>query len=405
MTAPTRSARALALPVVLGVLIGSAAPAAAQLSAILEGCDTSSEKSTNSTSIRDDDGVRSWRISWSNDRCSIDMKAEGKFELERDLSDVKSMERGAFLEIDIRRNGERLSYEVSRDGDTLERHYTVNRREQPIDEEARRMIAAMILELERRSGFAAPTRVSDLLRTGGPAAVMEEVSNMSSDYVQRRYLSVMLDSAQLSETEVRQAIAVAGDELSSDYEHASFLVDLGKGAYVTQAVAQDFVKSTAHIESDYERRRALTAVLTIEDLPAETVAELLKAAGSFKSDYERAELLIATAKAHGLPDGAARDAYLGAADDIGSDYEKYRVLTGLTKLELTEDQLLALLTSAKGIDSDYQLATLLVEVSADRALDGRARDAYLSATETIGSDHERRRALTALLGESRRARM
>jgi hypothetical protein len=225
---------------------------------------------------------------------------------------------------------------------------------------------------------------------------------MSSDYVQRRYLSLMLDSARLGEPQARRAITLSGEELSSDYEHATFLVDLGGRGYVTTAVAGEFVKSTGEIQSDYERRRALGAVLTLPDLPAATVGELLRAAGSFKSDYERAELLIATVKANGFPDGPARDAYLGAATGIRSDYEKHRVLTRLTKTELTEDQLVALLSTAKGIKSDYELATLLVEVSDGRTLTGRARDAYLAATETIGSDYERRRALTALLGERAR---
>jgi hypothetical protein len=389
-----------ALPAVAVVaLVCMHAPVArAQPTDLLAGCDSRTGKGSNQTTIHDDDGVRRWRVSWSNERCSIDMRAEGKFELERDLSDVRSMERGASLEIDLRREGDRRRYEVSREGGELERHYTVNRTEQPIDDEARRWIAAMILELERRTGFAAPTRVADLLRTGGPEAVMEEVVRMGSDYVQRRYLTVMLDSARLDESQARRAITLSGEELASDYEHASFLVDLGKRGYVTTAVAGDFVKSTASIKSDYERRRALQTVLSIRDLPPATVAELLRAAANFNSDYERAELLIATAKANGFPNGAARDAYLGAADGIRSDYEKHRVLTPLAKAELSDEQLIALLSTAKGIGSDYELTTLLIEVSEGRTLEGRVRDAYLEATETIASDHERRRALTALLG-------
>ena len=40
-----------------------------------------------------------------------------------------------------------------------------------------------------------------------------------------------------------------------------------------------------------------------------------------------------------------------------------------------------------------------------RSLSGRTRDAYLAATETIESDFERRRALSALLGTTRQSRM
>ena len=375
----------------------AALPAGAQSTNVLAGCDMRSGKSSSQTSINDDDGVRRWRISWSGDGCSIDMKAEGRFELERDLSDVKSMDRGAYLEIDVRSNGDRRRYEVSGTSSGLERRYAVNRTEQPIDADARRWIAAMLLELERRTAFAVHTRVPDLLRSGGPGAVMDEVAKMHSDYVQRRYLTVMLDSARLDGAQVSRAIRLSSDELASDYEQASFLVDLGKRGYVTTDVAGDFVKATSSINSDYERRRALGTVLALPNLPAATVAELLQAASSFRSDYERAELLLTTAKANGFPNGAARDAYLGAAASISSDYEKHRVLKRLARAELTDDQLIALLSTAKSIRSDYELATLLLEVSEGRTLDGKARDAYLEATETIGGDYERRRALAALL--------
>lgn len=389
---------------VLVVLAGlsTAAPARAQMPAVLEGCDPSTEKTNSSMSISDDDGNRRWRITWANDRCSLDMRAEGRFELEPDLSDVRLLERGAFLEIEIRRDGDRRRYEVSRDGDAIERRYTVNRTEQPIDDEARRWIAAIILELERRSGFAAPSRVSSLLRQGGPDAVMDEVAVISSDHVQGRYLSIMLDSARLGEAQVRRAIAVSAAEISSDHQQANFLVALGRRGLVTTAVASDFVTATGKISSDHERGRALGAVLALRDLPPAVIGELLRSARSFSSDHQRAELLIKTATTHGFPNGAARDAYLEAAAGIGSDHQKQRVLSGLVKSDLTNEQLIAVLGVAKGIGSDHQLAELLVQIAEGRTLDGSARDAYLAATETLGSDHQRRRALTALLGRSAR---
>ena len=374
----------------------------AQTADLLDGCEASGSKASSSTSISDDGDERRWRISWSNDRCSIEMRAQGKFEIEPDLSDVRSMERGAFLEIDVRREGDRRRYEVSRNGDALERHYTVNRAEQPIDDEARRWIAAMMLELERRSGFAAPTRVGDMLRRGGPEAVMDEVARMSSDHVQARYLSVLLDSARLDEPQVRRAIALSADELQSDHQQAKFLASLGSRGYVTNAVASDFVRATGSINSDHQKGSALAAVLTLRDLPPAVVGELLRAARTISSDHERAKLLIATADAHGFPDGVARDAYLEAAAGIGSDHQKQRVLSRLSKTDLSNEQLIALLGVAKSIGSDHQLAELLVGISRDRTLDGAARDAYLAATEKIGSDHQRRRALTALLGRSTR---
>lgn len=388
--------------IVIAGLLTVPPPGAAQSSGALDGCDTETDRASGSTSISEDDGSRRWRVIWANDRCSLDMRAEGRFELAPDLSDVLSMERGSSFEVEVRRDGDRRRYEVSRDGESVERRYFVNRAERPIDEEARRWIASAILEVERRTGLAAPARVSSLLRQGGPNAVLDEVGRMASDHVQARYLAIMLDSARLDEPQVRRLISVSSEEISSDHHQANVLASLGGRGYVTTAVAGEFVKATDSIDSDHQRGRTLRAVLTLRDLPPAVVGEVLRAARAFESDHERAELLIATADTHGFPDGVARTAYLEAAADIDSDHHKQRVLSRLTKSELSAEQLVALLGVARSIDSDHNLAELLVQIGEGRALQGAARDAYLAATETIESDHHRRRALTALLGRNAR---
>ena len=360
-------------------------------------------KETHSSNIHTDDekSETRWVVSWSRDGCSVDMRARGTIRFKRDLSDVESISRGGYFEITHREDGVTRRYEASAEGGDIERHYTVNRREQELDAEGRRWLATVILEFERSTGFVAEWRVSDLLRNGGVDAVLREVRLVRSDYVQKRYLTILLDSARLGDAQVKSVIQVAGEEVGSDYELTTFLMALAKRGYVTEAIAPAFVTATGTIRSDYEKRRALSAVLTLQRLPAAVVVSLLDAAATVKSDYERAELLLATAKVNGLPGGRARDSYLTAASSIRSDYEKRRVLGRLVSdTALTEEQLVALLTTSTSIGSDYELATLLVDVAKRHVIDGRARDAYLRAAETIASDHENRRALSALVRSS-----
>ena len=56
-----------------------------------------------------------------------------------------------------------------------------------------------------------------------------------------------------------------------------------------------------------------------------------------------------------------------------------------------------LLDSATEMSSDYEKATLLVEVSNAYTGDSRLKSAFLKAVETIKSDYERGRVLSVLL--------
>jgi hypothetical protein len=56
-----------------------------------------------------------------------------------------------------------------------------------------------------------------------------------------------------------------------------------------------------------------------------------------------------------------------------------------------------LLESAARISSDYEKATLLLEASGAYGGDARLRDRFLRTVETIKSDYERGRVLSAML--------
>lgn len=360
-------------------------------------CQRGESKTGPNTTIRDDNhGNRIWRVSWSSGSCSIDMAARGDVRLKRDLSDIESLSSGGYFELTHRMDGVYRRYEVDNRLGRTERHYYVDRRERELDAEGRRWVATMILELERHTGFAAEWRVSDLLRTGGVSAVLREVERLSSDHVQSRYLTILVDSVKLNDGDVRALMKTASSSIASDHNLSQTLIALGKRGLVTPAVAGDYVAATSTIQSSHDKRRTLQSVLTLDNLQPGTVVQLLNAASTISSDHDRAELLIATGK-QGFPSGEARTAYLNAASEIRSDHDKRRVLSRLAAERLTDDQLIAVLRTATSIRSDHDLSSLLVELTQKHTIDGKVRDAYLAAVESIASDHDHRRALSALV--------
>jgi hypothetical protein len=154
---------------------------------------------------------------------------------------------------------------------------------------------------------------------------------------------------------------------------------------------------TSSIDSDFEKRRALSAILERPDPSPGLVSVILEKSLAIGSDFEQASFLRTLAAACPV-EGPVSDPFFEAAATIGSDYEQQRALSALLEGdEIHRDTLrLAMETAAQGIASDYELAKFLVHVAAAYPLDDELREVYLAAAGSIGSDYENNRALAAL---------
>jgi len=78
-------------------------------------------------------------------------------------------------------------------------------------------------------------------------------------------------------------------------------------------------------------------------------------------------------------DEAVRPAFFKAANSLQSDYEHRRVLDAVVARQGTSPAMLAdVLTSAKSISSDYELAELLSKVGGSYVLDDALRPAFFA---------------------------
>ncbi|MEO6194824.1 MAG: hypothetical protein ABIS20_17560, partial [Thermoanaerobaculia bacterium] len=93
-----------------------------------------------------------------------------------------------------------------------------------------------------------------------------------------------------------------------------------------------YAEAAASIQSDYEQKQALTALVSRGRLTPASLALVLRSAHGIESDYERASLLVEIAGQYNLA-GAPRDAYLEAARSIHSEYERQRAQAALVERE------------------------------------------------------------------------
>ena len=116
------------------------------------------------------------------------------------------------------------------------------------------------------------------------------------------------------------------------------------------------------------------------------------------SDYERAELLRALARDEDWDlSREAAQAYIAAAADLGSDYERGRAFTALLKRnQLDSATVQAVIESTASMSSDYERAGILIQAAERYSKDPEVRNALRQAAEDLDSDHERQRVLAAL---------
>lgn len=240
------------------------------------------------------------------------------------------------------------------------------------------------------------------LRPEGTLVYARATHSIGSDYEQSRALRVLVERYDLDEVAL-EAVLEAARDIGSDFELARLLIEVGREQVLTPALHRPFFETMRSIGSDFEHRRVLMDFVERDDLADDLVADILTNAGqSIGSDYELAELLVALCK-HQDVKPAWVPSYVEALGTIGSDYEFRRAAEPLVREGKLDDASLILLLEAaeKNLGSDFEMAQLLVHVARTHTLSDETREAFLRASDTIGSNHENRRVLSELVRSER----
>jgi len=162
------------------------------------------------------------------------------------------------------------------------------------------------------------------------AAFFEVTRTIDSDYERHRVLSAVISRDRPSDPALLQSALSQATSLGSDYEAATFLLEVLKQNGVEGAARDPFFKVAGGLGSGYERGRVLQEVVRKSDASADTLRAVLQASKGM-SGYELSQLLQSMARTRTLT-GDLRDAYLNAADAL-TGYEQEQVLAALVRSE------------------------------------------------------------------------
>jgi beta-lactamase regulating signal transducer with metallopeptidase domain len=334
---------------------------------------------------------------WSDNGRKVEVNYRGDIEFTDDDTDVKRMSPGGYLRIkDGGRFGSDNSVEFRPDSNGgIEHRFWAGGRERPFEPEGRKWLIEMLPKFIRQSGIGAPARVTRIMKSGGPAAVLAEISRIEGSFARRVYFTELFKQPGLTPANMQRALAQAGREIDSDFELASLLV--ASNRLVTDDGARKaYLDAARTIESDFELHRVLGSIVKAGPMSPPIAAAVLETSGSIDSDFEQASLLAEFAASQPI-DGTVTAPYFRALSGVSSSFEHHRALTALVKRgDLSAPARAAALESAATIDSDFELASFLLEFLKAGGVEKGERAPFFSAVSAIGSDFERGRVLQAL---------
>jgi beta-lactamase regulating signal transducer with metallopeptidase domain len=228
-----------------------------------------------------------------------------------------------------------------------------------------------------------------------PSDFFQVVAALGNSASQREILSALLKRRGLTKENLVQSL-IAAKSIASDGEKAEFLVGAALFCTGETEVLSAFFNTVSTIGSAGERRRVLSALLTLKGRDKAVLFRTLKAAAAISSDGEKAELLVKAASLYAI-DNTSLTAFLDAVSAISSSAEQRRALTALLRQgNPSSEAIIQTVRFARRISSDGEKAEFLERVAAVCPINDAVLSAYLATASSIHSSAEQARALSAI---------
>jgi beta-lactamase regulating signal transducer with metallopeptidase domain len=343
----------------------------------------------------------SYTVKYSRRNCSLELRAEGEFTMRADLSDIETLSNDGWVRIEEKIGRDSKRIEIRRgNGRELEHQYWINGDRAAFDENARAWLARTLLSVERRTAFAASTRVPQIYKARGLRGVLSEIALMPSAYAKSRYYGTLLDMDVTLDTKTLNSIVsqASTDLASSDYYMSEVLSKFSNLGSADETTWRTFAEAAGRMKSDYYKSETLKKVLSKGKLSSQTVGILLHSAAGLKSDYYLSELLKSVANKYAL-NADTRQYYAEALRNIESDYYRSDLLKALGNDgdwdAKTSEYVLA---SVAAIKSDYYKSESLASLVKSKHVGDWS--SYFSAVSSIDSDYYKKEAMSAALRQT-----
>jgi hypothetical protein len=295
-----------------------------------------------------------------DDALDIDAEWKGEFAFAADGRSLSSLK--GVLDIKSKEKGVTRKVAFSnRDADISPKVY-LNDKLQPDGEESEKIAADLLQLFARSSSVNADSRINALVAEGGKEAAIAEIGNLAGGHAIGAYVEALAKSTKL-----------------------------------TPADARGLAEKINGVDSDYAKRKAVVALLKIDNLDDAAMTEILHAAKAIKGDHEL-RLIVEELVEKPLAD-AQFETVATLIKDMDGDHEVRLAVSSLIESENVSDEIAAkaLRLAAESIESDYELR-LAIESANNRLANGQLAAAAIAAVGAVKGAHDRRLAVEDIAG-------
>lgn len=343
-------------------------------------------------------GKSTYRIKQKN--YSLEIKMRGDIEINGAATEILSVSRGGYLEVDEKKRNDRwrLRVESGPNGE-VEHYYRHNGRRVDTTELDEAWYRGMLERLVMETGIGAEARTEHLLKERGVDGVLDVVEKISSSSVKTKYMTHLFEKARFSTAQLTRSANIAAS-ISSSSDRSRFLKASAPVFISNEEAIADYMATVAGIPSSGDKTRVLTHLVEAQLIEGATAfEEALKVANTISSSGDKARFLkIAADIPH---DATANAAYLDVAATLPSSTDKASVLLRFLEsgnLERPSDYTRALGVSQTIASSGDRARFLMV---AGVIYQTSARQAYFGAVNSLPSSSDHAKVLLHLLEENR----
>ncbi len=241
------------------------------------------------------------------------------------------------------------------------------------------------------TALLAEARVTALVRYQTIDSAIAQAQLASNDETAAAYLKSVSQLKQLSPRQITQVIKLISN-IHSDYKQrrtASYFVS--EQGITSQSHWLLLLDGLSSLGSDYEARRVLEKLAPALPIDPMVHAAFFKVSASIGSDYEKYQLL--STLSHGDNSLNMRD-IIDASLDIGSDYEAYRLVSDIASKVTTKDGFAPLIKLISTIGSDYEMQRAITALPLSQISPTSLISLIDLAADSIGSDYELTKVIT-----------
>ena len=360
----------------------------------------SSKKYKSRTRITSSSYVNGHRWTRKNGFSSLDIQYRGDIKVNDTDTDVISISPGGYLKIKKTTfgNTRAIIIESNSKGELI-REYYEGRKKVPFNEEGRRWLADVLLEVVRHTGIGASTRVARFYKKGGVNAVISEIRQIDSNSGKGRYFKELLGIC--SSNEVPLVAEKIGSYITSNSVRGELFRTYGDKFMSTPEGAKAFFEGVNYMTSNTERSSILRSILRKNKLDDDAMISLLNVARKMTSNTERGAVLRAVNEQFPKSE-AVIDAYFDVIRGMTSNTEKGSVLRDLLRENHRSEKItrMVLDATAHSFTSNTEMGHVLRAVRPKLENNESLITYYLKALYPMTSNTEMGNALRPLIDEN-----